>query len=106
MFVYGILCDSEAWHAITSKHIEELEVMDRSLLKYIIKSHSKVQTEFVYLETGAIPIKQIIMSRRLNYLQTILKRPQNEILRKVYEVQKTNPVKGDWVELIKMIWKH
>ena len=44
MFVKGILTNSEAWHAITDKHIEDLEVMDRALLGYIFKAHSKVQT--------------------------------------------------------------
>ena len=29
MFVNGILCNSEVWHSISKKHIEELEVMDR-----------------------------------------------------------------------------
>ena len=43
MFVNGILLNSEAWHGITKKNIEQLEVMDRSLLKYIVKAHSKVQ---------------------------------------------------------------
>ena len=42
------------------KHIEEMEVMDRSLLKYIIKAHSKVQKEFIYLETGVLRIEQIL----------------------------------------------
>ena len=39
MFLNGILCNSEAWHTISKKHIEELEVMDRSLLRYITGAH-------------------------------------------------------------------
>ena len=35
------------------------------------------------------------------YLQTILKRPDDEITKKIYECQKYNPVKGDWVEMVK-----
>ena len=35
------------------------------------------------------------------YLQTLLKRPEDEITRKVYECQKVYPLKGDWVELLK-----
>ena len=82
MFANGILCNSEAWHNITNKHIEELEVMDRSLLKYILNTHSKVQNEFLYLETGALQIREIIMSRRCLYLQTIIKRDNKELTRK------------------------
>ena len=99
MFVNGILCNSEAWHAILEKHIEQFEVMDRSLLKYIINAHSKVQNEFLYLETAAIPIRASIASRRMMYLQNILKRPSTEMINKVYEAQKLTSVNGDWVEL-------
>ena len=101
MFANGILCNSEAWHSITNKHIEELEVMDRSLLKYILNAHSKVQNEFLYLETGALRIKEIIMSRRCLYLQTILKRDNEELTKKIYNAQKANPIKGDWILMVK-----
>ena len=100
MFVNGILINSEAWHSITKQHIEDLEVMDRTLLRNIVGAHAKVQTEFLYLETGTTPLKHVINSRRLLYLQNILKGPQSEILRQVYEAQKENPVQGDWVNLV------
>ena len=78
-----------------------LEVMDRMLLRYIVGAHAKVQTEFLYLETGTTPLKNVITSRRLLYLQNLLKRPQSEMIRQVYEAQKDNPVQGDWVKLVK-----
>ena len=100
MFANGILCNSEAWHNITKKHIEELEIMDRSLLKYILNAHSKVQNEFLYLETGVLGIKQIITSRRCLYLHTLLQRNDEELTKRIYIAQKKNPLKGDWIELI------
>ena len=100
MFANGILTNSEVWHSITEKHIEDLQVMDRMLLRYITGAHAKVQNEFLYLETGVIPLKEIISSRRLMYLQNILKKAPDEIVRQVYEEQKLNPVKGDWIELL------
>ena len=54
----------------------------------------------MYLETGATPLKNVITSRRLIYLQTILKRPHSELIRKIYEAQRKNPVKGDWVKQV------
>ena len=101
MFVNGILTNSEAWHSISKKNIEDLEVMDRSLLRYITGAHAKTQNEFLYLETGALNIEQTIANRRMMYLQTLLKRPENEITKKVYKSQKKNPVKGDWVDMVK-----
>ena len=35
------------------------------------------------------------------YLQTIVKRDNDEITKKIYECQKRNPIKGDWIELVK-----
>ena len=80
MFVNGILCNSEAWHGILKKNIEYLETMDRMLPPYISSANSKVQKEFLYLETGAIPLGHVITTRRMTYLQTILKRPQGELI--------------------------
>ena len=74
--------------------------MDGSLLRYILKAHSKVQNEFLYLETGALKIKQIISSQRLMNLQTILKRPDDELTKRVYNCQKKNPSEGDWCQLV------
>ena len=54
MFVNGILYNSEAWHNISMRNIEELEVIDHTLIKFIIGAHAKTPTEISYLETGAI----------------------------------------------------
>ena len=54
----------------------------------------------MYLEAGAVPIRFIISSRRILYLQTILHRSSEELTKRVYEAQKTNTVKGDFHELV------
>ena len=74
--------------------------MDHFLLRSIIGAHSKVPTEHLYLETGALPIPHIIRIRRLCYLKTLLQRPESEITRKVYESQKRKVTKGDWFETV------
>ena len=79
MFVNGILCSSEAWHSISKQNIEDLEVMYRMLMKYILRSHSKIQTEFLYLESGAVSLKEVITTRRMIYLQNIRKRPNKKL---------------------------
>jgi rRNA maturation endonuclease Nob1 len=45
--------------------------------------------------------KNVIISRRLNYLKHIPDRPDQELIRRVYQEQKKNPSKGDWTELVK-----
>ena len=56
MFVNGILFNSEAWHNITSKHIEKISIVDHQLMRFLISAHAKVPVEFLYLEAGAKPI--------------------------------------------------
>ena len=37
----------------------------------------------------------------MTYLQTILKRPENELIRNIYEAMKNDPIPGDWCEQVK-----
>ena len=101
MFVNGILFNSEAWHSIQLKHLEELEVIDRTLMRFIIGAHSKTPSEFLYLETGTIPLRYIITIRRILYFQNIITRTDQELIKRVYIAQKTDPVKGDWINYLK-----
>ena len=91
MFVNGVLCNSEAWHYILNKHIEELEVIDRQLMRHIIGAHAKAPIEFLYLETGTLPLKHVITCRRLLYLKTILQREDHELVKRIYKIQQENP---------------
>ena len=43
----------------------------------------------------------MLLDIRLVYYNCFLKKPSNELMRSVYEVQKLNLVKGDWTELVK-----
>ena len=48
-----------------------LEKVDHQVMKIICDGHSKTPTEFLYLETGATPLKDIVASRRIMYLHNI-----------------------------------
>ena len=101
MLVNGILYNSEAWHSISQQEIQSLEKIDESLLRFLLNSHSKAPMEALYLEIGAIPIKFIISSRILNFLQTIMKRGEEELTKRVLLAQINNPTEGDFGELVK-----
>ena len=101
MLINGILFNSEAGHNIHEAELKLLESVDEHLLRSLVKAHSKTPLEFLYLEAGAVPIRFIISSRRLIYLQTILKREDSELTKKIYKAQKNNPSKGDFTELVK-----
>ena len=57
--------------------------------------------ESLYLETGCIPIRFIIKSRRLSYLHNILQKDREELIREVFEAQKDDPKDGDFIKIIR-----
>ena len=52
------------------------------------------------METGLLPIKFMVMKRRLLYLHNILTKPKSELIRKVYDVQRNMFTKHDWYNLV------
>ena len=56
--------------------------------------------EALFLETWTIPIKYIWAARRLIYLQNILKRDKTELIKRVYQAQKEDCLKGDFAQLV------
>ena len=101
MLINGLLYNSEAWQGIEEKDIISFEKIDQTLLRGVLSAHPKIPTEALYLETKSLPIRFIVASRRLMYFHTILQKNETEMVRKVYEAQKTDPSPGDFVELVR-----
>jgi hypothetical protein len=99
-FLNGTLFNSEVWYSCNNNNLKDIEVLDHKILRTILGAHSGVPVEMLYLETGALPIPYVITIRRLSYLQTILKRNDCEIVKKIYNAQKNRPCKGDWINII------
>ena len=74
--------------------------MDEILLRKIFSAHSKTPLETLYLESGNLPIRFILMSRRLNFLHYILNEDEDSLLRRFFTAQLESPVRGDWVRMI------
>ena len=83
MLLNGTMFNSEAWQGISLAEIQMIEKVDEDLLRGLLKAHSKIPLEALYLETGSIPIRFIIKSRRLSYLHTILQRESEELVKSV-----------------------
>ena len=97
LLLSSLLTNSEAWYNVTNKHMEDLEKVDEELLRKIIGCHSKTPKELLYLETGNIPLRFIIMGRRLNYLWYLLNEEDDALVRMFLQAQMDSPIKGDWI---------
>ena len=100
ILIRKLLLNSEVWHSVTQKQIEELEIIDRILLRQILGAHSKTSTEWIYADCGRLNIKSLIQIRRLMYLWHILSRNENELIRRTYQTQSMSSVQGDWIRLV------
>ena len=100
MLLNGILTNSEAWYPVNDSMLDILQNIDLLLLKKLTNGHSKTAKEAFYLETGLLPLRFVVMKKRLMYLHTILRRADTEVTKQVYNVQKVIHTKDDWYGLV------
>ena len=97
-----VLSNSEAWVNLSNKNIEDLEAVDEKFLRSIFSdANVKTPLELLYLETGNIPIRFILKSRRINFLHYILNDKDNSLLSSIFRAQCNQPVKGDWITTVR-----
>ena len=100
LLISSLLTNAEAWYNLSNTEIEELEKVDESLLRSVLKCPVSTPKEMLYLELGASPIRNTIRSRRLNFLQYILHEDKNSLIYSFLKAQFSEPSKQDWGETI------
>ena len=88
IFTSKVFLNSEVWHSVTKAQVEELEVVDRMLMRHLLNAHCKTGIEWLMADTGKINLKSLIQIRRLMYLWHILSRDENEMISRIYNSQK------------------
>ena len=96
LFLSSILSNSESWYNLTSEERNKLEQADETLLRRILECPSSTPKEMLYLELNCLPIRFVIMSRRINFLSCILREDQNSLISKFLQAQLKSPNKNDW----------
>ena len=101
VLISSIISCSEVWYRITEWEYRKLEQIDEMLLRKIFDCSSQILLEMLYLELGLMPIRFIIMLRRIIYLQHILKQKHKQtLLFRFFKAQIENPNKNDWVSSV------
>ena len=102
MFLNGVLYNSKVWQGLDATDLTMLQNVDHQLMRVIChNAHRKTPVEFLYLETAAQPLKNVISSCRIMYLHNILSRNSDELVKRVFHDQKNNPTEGDFICLVK-----
>ena len=95
-----LLSNSETWYIETKQHISELEKVDENLMRQKLLP-AKIQREFIYLETGLLPARFVMINRRLNFLHYLLQQDEQSIIYNFLINQLGNPLPNEWIHLIK-----
>ena len=101
-----ILSNSETWVNLSMKNVEDLEKVDEEYLRQLLGAPAKTPIELLYLELGVVPIRFLLMARRINYLKYLLCDNEDSLLSHFFKAQCEDPVKGDWVSQVKADLKH
>ena len=101
-FVNGILTNCEIWYGLNKEDINELESLDRTLLRNFFNTPFSTPIESLYLELGIVDMETTIKARRINYLYYLCTRKETEMLFEFFSTQWKYPTnKQDWTELVK-----
>ena len=99
MFINSLIFNSEAWYNVTNSDFDELEKADEALLRKILECPAGTPKEMLYLELGCLPIRFIIMGRRIMFLQYILKQDSDSLINAFFQAQLKDPNNKDWCQV-------
>ena len=99
--INGMLTNCEVWYGLQKGEIDQLEEVDKLLLRRILKAPNSACIESLYLELGITPIRGIIKSRRINRLHYLANLNKEEMLYKFFLTQWMYPVRNDWVHQVR-----
>ena len=98
ILISKLVASSEIWYDVSKQEYKKLESIDEMFYRRLFNVQISTPKESLYIETGKLPIKFIIKTRRVMYWWHVVNSNKCEVLYKCYLAQKTNPSKGDWVE--------
>ena len=102
MFLNGILTNVEVLYGLKKSEIEQLEELDKNLLRQILSTPISTPSESLFLELGCLDIETVIKSRRINYLHYLVTRKESEMVKKFFLIQWKYPTnKQEWTEQVK-----
>ena len=95
LFINGILWNIETWYDIKKKDIEDLEKIDKILVKRFLNVPTSTPSALLYLEMGLMPLEYTIQARRLMFLWYILTREDDDLLLNFFNAKNKEPSKND-----------
>ena len=100
LLVSSIIHNSEAWHNVTNREMDLLETVDLQFLRRLFNAPRSTPKEMLYLETGCVPVREIIRKRRILFLHYILNESESSFLKKFLMKQIKTQKSKDWISQV------
>ena len=105
LMLSSMLTNAETWINMLETDITKLTMPDTMLHRQILSSTGNPSKVFMSLELGVVPVRYVLMAKRLNMLHYILNESTSSTMYQVYEELKRDSRKGDFYSLIKKDFK-
>ena len=105
MLLGSLTNNAETMINVSKKDVENLEKPDTCFLQKVLPTKAKTSKVFRYLELGLIPVRFVLKQKRLKFLKYILNEDTESMLKQVYDQQKKESRKGDFVFQVKQDMK-
>ena len=92
----SILYACETYYDLKETEIRQLEIIEESFLKELLKTGKWCSTSQLYSEVGLYPAKYGIIKLRLLFLKYILGQKEDSMIYQFFQLQTIQPIKGDW----------
>ena len=96
MLLNSILCNSEVLYGLKKSHIETLESVDKYFWRKVFNCPISTPTETFFMESNTIPLRFILISRRLMYYWNIVQMDDSQLVKRVFNAQKISSCQDDW----------
>ena len=97
----SILHASETYYYLKESEIRQIERIEESFMRKLLKTSKGCPIIQIYLELGQIPARFEIIKLRLFFLKYILNQDQESKIFKFLKLQMEKPVRFDWASTCK-----
>ena len=92
-----VLCNVEVLYGLTEAHVDKLEAVDKTYMRRIFQAPISTPVESFFIEANVLPLRFVIIGRRIMYYHTLLQKSDDELVKTVFATQQQFSVKNDWI---------